>query len=40
MNQRVSIEPYLPKARVKRKTNRGIGIIFFLADDYTVVMET
>ena len=24
----------------KKKTNRGISIIFFCADDYTVVMET
>ena len=23
-----------------KKTNRGISIIFFRADDYTVVMET
>ena len=23
-----------------KKTNRGIGIIFFRADDYTVVIET
>ena len=23
-----------------KKTNRGIGIIFFRADDYIVVMET
>ena len=30
----------LPKARATSKTNRGIGIIFFRADDYTVVMET
>ena len=30
----------LPKARATRKTYRGIGIIYFRADDYTVVMET
>ena len=30
----------LPKARATWKTNRGIGIIFFCADYYTVVMET
>ena len=29
----------LSKARATRKTNGGIGIIFFRADDYTV-MET